>query len=201
LSHRFAESGYDVKWLFRVICATETYQRESRPRRDVEGTPFVANVAQPLRSDQLFNALLTAIDVEEPEEPLNRRGRPQMAGAYGRAPTIRTAFEVAFGYDPSDPRETVTSSIPQALAMMNGVRINQAVRAVDQETVLGRLLYEIEDDEPLIEELYLRTLSRQPTDDELDTALEFCQATRNRTAVFEDLFWALLNSSEFSHRR
>jgi hypothetical protein len=201
LSDRFAESGYDVKWLFRVICATETYQRESRPRRDVEGTPFVANVAQPLRSDQLFNALLTAIDVEEPEEPLNRRGRPQMAGAYGRAPTIRTAFEVAFGYDPSDPRETVTSSIPQALAMMNGVRINQAVRAIEDETILGRLLEEIHEDEPLIEELYLRTLSRQPTEDELNIALEFCQATRNRTAVFEDLFWALLNSSEFSHRR
>jgi hypothetical protein len=201
LSRSFAESGYDVKWLFRVICATEAYQRESRPRRDVEGTPFVANVAQPLRSDQLFNALLTAIDVEEPAEPLNRRGRPPMAGAYGRAPTIRTAFEVAFGYDPSDPRETVTSSIPQALAMMNGVRINQAVRAIEDETILGRLLEEIHEDEPLIEELYLRTLSRQPTEDELNIALEFCQATRNRTAVFEDLFWALLNSSEFSHRR
>jgi hypothetical protein len=201
LSRSFAENGYDVKWLLRVICATEAYQRESRPRRDVDATPFAANVAQPLRSDQLFNALLTAIDIEEPEEPFNRRGRPQAMAAYGRAPTIRTAFEVAFGYDPSDPRETVTSSIPQALAMMNGVRINQAVRAVDQETVLGRLLYEIEDDEPLIEELYLRTLSRQPTDDELNIALEFCHTTRNRTAVFEDLFWALLNSSEFSHRR
>ena len=201
LSRSFAESGYDVKWLFRVISATEAYQRESRPRRDVEGTPFVANVAQPLRSDQLFNALLTAIDVEEPAEPLNRRGRPPMAGAYGRAPTIRTAFEVAFGYDPSDPRETVTSSIQQALAMMNGVRINQAVRAIEDETILGRLLEEIHEDEPLIEELYLRTLSRQPTEDELNIALEFCQATRNRTAVFEDLFWALLNSSEFSHRR
>jgi len=201
LSRHFAESGYDVKWLFRVICATDAYQRESRPRREVDGTPFVANVAQPLRSDQLFNALLTAIDIEEPEEPFNRRGRPPMMAGYGRAPTIRTAFEVAFGYDPSDPRETVTSSIPQALTMMNGVRINQAVRAIGSETVLGRLLDEIEEDEPLIEELYLRTLSRQPTAEELDMSLEFCRATKNRTAVFEDLFWALLNSSEFSHRR
>ena len=78
LSRRFADSGYDVKWLFRVICATEAYQRESRPRRNVDGTPFVANVAQPLRSDQLYNALLTATDSDESEQTLNRnrRGRP-----------------------------------------------------------------------------------------------------------------------------
>ena len=60
MSRSFAESGYDVKWLFRAICATEAYQRESRPRREADGTPFAANIAQPLRSDQLFNALLTA---------------------------------------------------------------------------------------------------------------------------------------------
>ena len=60
LSRGFAESGYDIKWLLATICATEAYQRESRPRREVDGTPFAANVAQPLRSDQLFNALLSA---------------------------------------------------------------------------------------------------------------------------------------------
>jgi hypothetical protein len=191
-----------MKWLFRTICATDVYQRESRPRRDVDGTPFVANVAQPLRSDQLFNALLTAVDMEETTQPLNRRGRPIGAmNAYGRNPTVRQAFQVAFGYDPSDPRETVTSSIPQALAMMNGVRINLAVRALDRETLLGRLLKDIESDEDLIMELYLRTLSREPSEDELATALDYCKTVTNRPAAFEDLMWALLNSSEFSHRR
>ena len=202
LSRRFRESGYDVKWLFRTICATQTYQRESRPRRDVEGTPFVANVAQPLRSDQLYNALLTAIDADESALDDNpRRRRQAMAAAYGRPVTARQQFEAAFGYDPSDPRETVTSSIPQALAMMNGPRINLAVRSIGEQTVLGRLLGEINENEPLIEELYLRTLSREPTEKEMKLALEFGRSTRNRTAAFEDLFWALLNSSEFSHRR
>jgi hypothetical protein len=201
LSGHFAESGYDVKWLIQTICATQAYQRESRPRREVDGTPFVANVAQPLRSDQLYNALLTAADAEDSEQPPNRRRRPQMMGAYGRVQTIRTQFEAAFGYDPSDPRETVTSSIPQALAMMNGVRINLAVRAIGRETVLGRLLDEIPQNKPLVEELYLRTVSREPTNEEMKTAIEFVRSTRNRQAAFEDLFWALLNSSEFSHRR
>jgi hypothetical protein len=201
LSRRFADSGHDVKWLFRAICATEAYQRESRPRRESDGTPFAANIAQPLRSDQLYNALLTAAEVDETEQSINRRNRPQMMQMYGPMATVRGQFEAAFGYDPSDPRETVTSSIPQALAMMNGVRINLAVRAVDDETILGRLLSEIDDDGALIDELYLRALSREPTDEERELTLKFCRTVKNRAAAFEDLFWALLNSSEFSHRR
>jgi hypothetical protein len=200
LSRSFAASGYDIKWLIRTICATQAYQRESRPRREADGTPFVANIAQPLRSDQLFNALLTAIDVDEPKESPGRRGRPE-GKPYGLNPTVRQGFEVAFGYDPSDPRETVVSSIPQALAMMNGVRLNLAVRAVGHETMLGRQLDEIKDNGALVEELYLRTLSREPTKAELNTALAYCKATKDRPVVFEDLLWALLNSSEFSHRR
>lgn len=202
LSKGFAKSGYDIKWLFETISATEAYQRESRPRREVDGTPFAANVAQPLRSDQLFNALLSALDTDEPAESANRRGRPAAGGnPYGRNGSVRQAFEVAFGYDPSDPRETVNASIPQALALMNGVRINLAVRAAGNETMLGRLLEETDDNSAVIEDLYLRTMSREPTDKERDAALAFCKSTKNRPAVFEDLLWALVNSSEFSHRR
>jgi hypothetical protein len=201
LSRDFAESDYDIKWLFRTICATEAYQRESRPRREVDGTPFAATVAQPLRSDQLFNALLSALDSPEPEASVNRRGRPQGIGPYGINASVRQGFEVAFGYDPSDPRETVNSSIPQALALMNGVRVNLAVRAIGQETMLGRLLEETDDNGAVVEDLYLRTLSREPTDKEMTTALKYCKSTKNRAAVFEDLLWALVNSSEFSHRR
>lgn len=201
LSKNFADSGYDVKWLFKVICATEAYQRESRPRRDVDGTPFVATIAQPLRSDQLFNVTLSALESGEPDPSASTRGRPPAAmGAYGRN-SMRSTFDGIFGYDPSDPRETVVSSIPQALAMMNGTRLNLEIRAVGRDTVLGRLLEDIPDDSVLIDELYLRTLSREPTNEERTIALQFCRSSNDRASVFEDLFWALLNSSEFSHRR
>jgi hypothetical protein len=199
LSESFADSGHDVKWLIRVICATDAYQRESRPRREADGTPFVATIAQPLRGDQLFNAILTAIDSEEPSTYSNRRRPPGPMPGLNRS--VRSGFEDVFGYDPSDPRESVVSSIPQALAMMNAPRLNLGIRAIDRETVLGRLLEDIPNDKQLVDELYLRTLSREPTEEESATALRFCRASKQRDAVFEDLFWALLNSSEFSHRR
>jgi hypothetical protein len=195
-----------VKWLFRVICATEAYQRESRPRRESSGTPFTSNVAQPLRSDQLFNALLTAADLSETDAAAIGRGRGRGAGPLGarrggRGGAGRQQFEATFGFDPSDPRETVTSSIPQALAMMNAPRINQATRGQNRNTVLGELLGEMSDDESLVVELYLRTLSREPTEDELNAALDFRRSTIQRAAAFEDILWALLNTAEFSHRR
>jgi hypothetical protein len=200
LSHSFADSGYDIKWLFRTICATDAYQRESRPRRDPEATPFVATVAQPLRSDQLFNALLSALEMPEPSANENRRGRPG-GNPYGRNGSVRGSFETAFGFDPSDPRDTVNASIPQALALMNGTRINLGVRAIGDASMLGRLLKETDDNEAVVEELYLKTLSRQPTEKEIASALKYCKSAQDRTAVFEDLLWALVNSSEFSHRR
>ncbi len=201
LSRGFAANDFDIKWLFRTICATDAYQRESRPRREVDGTPFAATVAQPLRSDQLFDALLSALDSPEQEAQQTRRGRPEGGKPYGPNASVRGSFEVAFGYDPSDPRETVNASIPQALALMNGVRINLGVRAIGNDTMLGRLLESTTDNNAVVEDLYLRTFSRQPTDKEMTTALAYCKSTKNRPAVFEDLLWALLNSSEFSHRR
>ena len=125
-------------------------------------------------------------------------------GPYLLAGSARQSFEVAFGYDPSDPRDTVNASIPQALALMNGVRINMAVRANGDDTMLGRLLAETDDNEAVVEDMYLRTLSREPTEKEMKTALKYCKSakgTKNRAYVFEDLLWALVNSSEFSHRR
>jgi hypothetical protein len=201
LSLSFAESGYDVKWLFRTICATDAYQRESRPRRNTTGTPFAANVAQPLRSDQVYNALLTATGGEEVAPAGRGRRAGRGAARRGRGMGPRPQFDAVFGFDPSDPRETVASSIPQALAMMNAPGINQTVRGQNRATTLGEMIAQIPNDEALIAELYLRTLSREPTDKEMQNALAFRRTVAQRPQAFEDLYWALLNTSEFSHRR
>ena len=191
LSKKFRKSGYDLKWLVKTICQTEAYQRETRPRRGLDETPFAANVPQPLRSDQLLNAAYTASgNYERPT-----KGSSKLNRAFG----IRRRFAELFGYDPSVAREDVGSSIPQALALMNSPELDQLLRSRDKNS-LNSLLKEIKDDELLILELYLRWLCRQPTDEELATALDYCQNTKDRRAAFEDLQWSLFNSAEFRHR-
>ncbi len=195
LSRKFAESGYDVKWLMTAICRTEAYGRASRPRGGLEDTPFTANVPQRLRSDQLLNAIYTALEVEEEPAPAEGQAvfRPR------RHQRTRRQFEEAFGYDPSIPREEVAASIPQVLALMNSSQVNDMIEA-RKATQLQGLLQEISDDEQLVVELYLRWLCREPSSGEIVQALAHRQSVGKRAEAFEDLQWALLNSAEFQYR-
>ena len=63
-----------------------------------------------------------------------------------------------------------------------------------------RLLRTEPDDAAVTRALYLRTLAREPDDDELRTCLDHVRGG-DRVAGFEDVFWALVNSAEFVHRR
>ena len=199
LAQGFRDADYDVKWLFETIAATEAYQRQSRPRGgDDDATPFAANVPQPLRADQLYNAILSALDV--PETTPQARGRGGAGGGLrGQQRAPRTQFNLTFGFDPSEPRESISGSIPQSLAMMNSAQVAGGLRA--NRGVLSGLLVEIKDNDELFTELYLRTLSRQPTEDEIHRAKSYVAEVGNRKQAIEDLAWALVNSAEFRHRR
>jgi len=196
LAGQFAESAYEVKWLLKTIMASEMYQLKSAPRRGPEEPAFQANVAQRLRADQLFDNLLHVLEASEPAGP--GVGRPG-AGAYFRLGGPRGQFNTAFGYDPSQRRDEIAGSIPQALAMMNSPVISGALRGTGP-TMLGRLLGEIKDDRDLVQELYLKALARQPSLSELTTCLLYVKQVGNRTEAFEDILWSLVNSAEFLHR-
>lgn len=196
LAAEFAASAYDMKWLYQTILFTDVYQRESRGRRTPDQTQFQANCSQRLRGDQLFDALLHALDLPEPGAAGAGRGPAN----YRRIGSPRNLFNFAFGYDPSEPRDEVGGSIPQTLLLMNSPTFNQAINA-RRSGGLGKLLAEIPDDRAAIEELYLKALSRQPSDRELATCLQYVQQVGNRGEAFEDLLWSLINSTEFLHRR
>jgi hypothetical protein len=196
LAEGFHNSGYDVKWLVETICTTDAYQRQSRPREHGDDhVPFAANVPQPLRADQLYNAVISALDI--PDAPQERLGRPNKAV---RNIGPRTQFNETYGFDPSEPRESIAGSIPQALALMNSPQVAGSLKAKGRN-FLSTLLGEVKDNDEFFTELYLRTLSRQPTADELARATAYVDEIGNRGEAAEDLAWVLLNSAEFRYRR
>jgi hypothetical protein len=194
LAAQFAANKYDIKWLFRTIASTDSYQRLSRSRRESDEQPFLANVAQPLRGDQLYTQLLGVLGVAEAGISAGMLGR----GPYARDP--RFIFNSIFGYDPSVRRDEVTGSIPQALALMNG-QLNNGIDGDRRGAALTKILKENPDNEAAVVELYLRALSREPKAAELQKCLKHIQTTNNRVEACEDIFWALINSAEFAHRK
>ena len=198
LATAFAATNYDVKWLYEAIMSTQAYQRTSRSRRNPDQPAFTANVQQRLRADQIFDNLLTALDTRE-QTGFGGRGPGGPGARFGRGP--RQSFATVFGYDPSERRDEIGGTIPQALTMMNSTFINGAVDGRSSRSGLGKMLNEIKDDRALISELYLRTLGREPSKKEIATCLAHIADTRSRTDAFEDIHWSLINSTEFLYRR
>jgi len=192
LAKEFAAHGYDLKWLLRTITATAAYQRESRPRRLPDQVPFAANCAQRLRSDQVYDNLLAVVGSMSGQANVGSGGPLERLTAAPRA-----RFGLLFGYDPSVPRNEVSGSIPQALALMNSPALAAAINGTKRELPLGKLLASTTDDEQAIVDLYLRTLAREPTDKELTVAKDYVHSVSSRAEAFEDLLWALINQTEF----
>ena len=203
LAGQFAASDYDVKRLFQTILATQAYQMPAAARRGPEDPPFQANVSQRLRADVLYDNLLGALGGSDQRPQFRRGSMAPAAGGYRPFGNPRLVFAAAFGYDPSAPRGEMQTSIPQALALMNSPSVNGAIRAGGfgfQQSALSRLVREFPDNEDLVVEIYLRTLARQPSHDELKTCLAYVKQAGSRGEAFEDLQWSLINSTEFLHR-
>lgn len=194
LAGAFVEQGYDVKWLLRTITATAAYQRDGRAQHDGKASDVACACPQPLRADQVFDALLVALGIDESR--FNPPGPPRPAGRRGP----RSEFDRTFGFDPSTPRDEVGASIPQALLLMNSPLVNRAIDAKASGNVLSALL-ELHDDEEIVSELYLRCLAREPRAEESAACLAYVGRVGNRDEAFEDIFWALVNTTEFTQRR
>ena len=146
-----------------------------------------------LNSDQLLDSLAAAFGVEIEGAAAPGRGDR-------RGQTVRVLFAGVFGYDPSTPPEDVLGTLPQALWMMNSRTVNSAVQA-NPGSVLRQLLEANSDDSGVIGELYLRVLTRQPTANEEKICREYVQGVGNRREAFEDIYWSLVNTTEFLHHR
>src|SRR5262249_17637700 len=82
----------------------------------------------------------------------------------------------------------------QAMMMMTSTLVQKRVRA-EGTTRVANLLKAGKSDDAVIEELFLATLSRHPRTDEVDVAKRVIG--KDRTTGFEDIQWALLNTTEF----
>ena len=66
-----------------------------------------------------------------------------------------------------------------------------------QGNLIGKRLEEKVAPEQIVEELYIRCLTRRPTEEERNSLNAVLAEVEDKKQVLEDVFWALLNSREF----
>ncbi len=86
-------------------------------------------------------------------------------------------------------------SLTQALFLLNNGAIQAKVAS--REGIVVELLKAGMSPEQVIDQLYLRALTRYPRPEEKKVVMQELQRTNNAVEVLQDLLWALLNTKEF----
>jgi hypothetical protein len=191
----WTNTGYDIRWLFRTLANTQAYQRHLQPRTQSEAPTLVAVCPSRLRPEQIFEALVKTLGFNEADKTIPAPAASS-APAVARHTGLRHMIYQAFKVDPSLPADEVQGTIPQALLMMNSVLVNTFVAANGKTYLAEALSKDLPDDEILLS-LYERTLARKPSAEEIAICKGYLKRVENRKEAFEDVFWSLVNSTEF----
>jgi hypothetical protein len=194
LADDFAAHQFDLRRLIRVIACTEVFRLDSAGDNDGSETAEKAWAVFPLtrlRPDQVVGGLLQASSITT----LNAESHILFRLArYGQ----RNDFVTRYGDSGEDEFDGRGGTIPQRLLMMNGSLLHEKTK----ESVLNastRIGWMAADDPRAVELAYLCVLTRRPTPEEADHFQRFLADSKlSRPERLEDLYWTLLNSTEFS---
>ena len=196
LGKRFTDTKYNLKALVRDICNSRTYQRTTQRNASNAGDErnFAHALVRRIKAENLLDTISAVTNTKDKFD-----GLPVGAAAVQIADGTRsTYFLKTFG---RATRETPCScevkmepTLSQALHLLNGGTVNEKIK---QGGLLTKLMATKKFPEERITELYIRTLTRKPTREELAKIVPLLTQSKDQPQALEDIFWALLNSREF----
>jgi hypothetical protein len=200
LAKDFATHKFDVKHLIRVILNSRTYQLSAQTNKynGDDNKYFSHAVTKLLTAEQLLDAICTVTEMPEkfPGLPAGTRA-VQLPDSDINHPFLKTFGQPARELACECERES-DSNLAQALQLINGPTINEKVRHADNR--IGRLLKTKTSELEMLNDLYLSTLSRQPTPEDVKVALDHVKRAADKRKAWEDVQWALFNAKEFLFR-
>lgn len=197
LADDFVTHGHDLQRLIRLIAASDAFRRASDA--DFEITP---------EHEKAWAAF-----------PLSRLQPQQMAGAMIQSSSLNTLdeknahiiwllakndqtqqFVRRYGDLGEDEFTDRGGTIPQRLLLMNGELVDERTKQNPVANATTRIVLVTPDAEAAINAAYLAVLTRRATPEEKAVFVPRLAEARGeqRLRVMEDLYWVLVNSTEFS---
>ncbi len=200
LARDFIDHKFDLKHLMRTILTSRVYGLSSQANESnaADHRNYARHYPRRLSPYVLLDAIADATGVPQKFEYFpdakraieipNERERSEFLDMFGR-----TRRET-----PCECETKIEPSLGQVLHFMFSKDLHDKI--ANPSGTLLKLIQSAGSDDELVEELYLRVLSRRPIPAEREAAHEFLQQAsdaRSRQLVLEDLMWTLLNSKEF----
>ncbi len=196
LAKKLIEYKYDFKQMVRDICNSNAYQRSCTPNDNNKDDlrNYSHAIVRRVPAESLLDCISQATSTKD-----KFRGLPLGARAVQIADgSTSTYFLTAFGRSPRttvcEAEASTDPSLSQALHLLNG-------DAVTGKIAQGQLIKQWTDQgmnpDQIIERIYVRCLSRKPTEAERATLAKVVVDAGNPQVGLEDVFWATLNSREF----
>ena len=201
---------YDLQHLMRTILNSETYQRTSETNKSNKDDERYYSHAylKPLSAEQFFYSLLQATGFERLQQVKMEGAKKQ--GGEDRIDMLRALegkkrehlqkFLFLLDNGEMEEIEAFNGTVPQALMMINGNMVNDSASYGERGSFVNYVLEKWRAPADRLEYIYLNVLSRLPTAKEKTYFQRYMERSlyRNKDLAYEDLYWVLLNSAEFS---
>jgi hypothetical protein len=202
LAKDFTEHGYDIRHIERLILNSRTYQLSAKPndtnKRDKNN--YARSYIRPMMAEAVVDVLNSALGTVEKFGADVKTGSKavEVGASQLQNPALAYAFRI-FGRPPRtsacDCERAMEPALPQRLFLMTDATL--LAKFNDPQGRLQQLVNSKRNDQDVLDELFLATLTRRPTDRERKAFASHLQSAANRRAAFADTLWALINTREF----
>lgn len=202
LAADFVKSGYDIKHLERSILSSRAYQLSSIPNETnrADEVNYSHFLVRRLMSEQIVDSMMQITGVAEKfsSMPLGTRAMQITVLPFQKPSYVMKVF------GRNDLREVICErdtkpNVAQIMHLVSGDTIQHQVTAksgnLDSWLSDNRLT-----DRDIVEKIYLSTLTRKPSEDEIAASIAGIGGStqpETRRKGFEDVLWTVFNSKEF----
>lgn len=196
LAEEFRNSEHDLRQLIKWIALSKPYSLSSeRTRSNQKDDPLLGETPKfshfyirQMEAEQLYESLIVANEVESQGSYEEQERNKNM--------WLRQ-FTTAFGTDEGQESTTFNGTIPQILMMFNSDLIKKAT-ATSKGTMIDRIVSTEKNYNKMVEELFVKGLSRKPSGKERDLAKSMLVARKgDAKEALKDVWWVVLNTNEF----